>query len=204
MGLQIVTPPLTSPVSVVEARRQCRIHAEDATYDADLEAYIAAAVSHMDGPKGVLQRCLEPQTWDLTLDSFSDSIRLPLGPVLEVDEVKYYDEGGDEQTLDAEFYTVDLASSPQWLVLNDSYSWPATLSAVNAVRIRFTAGYRGELDSGSYVPAVPMALRQAILLLVGHWFAHREAVNVMSTGQIKEIPLAFDALVKPYKTVVFA
>lgn len=37
----------------------------------------------------------------------------------------------------------------------------------------------------------------AMLLLVGHWFANREAVNV---GNItSQLPLGFDALVSPYR-----
>lgn len=204
MGLSLVTPPLTMPISIEQARMQCRIHSSDTRYDTELEGYIAAATSYLDGKDGILQRCLEPQTYDLLLDEFSDSIELPLGPVLEVVEVAYFDEAGDEQTIDEDAYTVDLASEPQWLVRNTSFTWPATLSAVNAVRVRYTAGYLGELDSATYISAAPKSLQQAILLLVAHWFSAREAVNIMSTGQITSIPLAFEALVKPYKKAVFA
>ncbi|WP_333603001.1 head-tail connector protein [Pantoea eucrina] len=39
-------------------------------------------------------------------------------------------------------------------------------------------------------------VRTAMLLLVGHWFANREAVSDKS---LSEIPLAVNALLQPYK-----
>lgn len=38
-------------------------------------------------------------------------------------------------------------------------------------------------------------LKQAILMLVGHWYNQREAVG---QANLAEVPLAFEALVKPY------
>lgn len=204
MGLIIATPPSTEPVSLAEAKRQCRVHTSDTTYDAEIQAYLNAAISHLDGPDGVLQRALEPQTWDLFLDEFSDTIELPLRPVISVDTILYYDTDGIQQGVNEDSYTVDLASESAWVVPNSDFSWPETQDSINAVQIRFTAGYEGELDSGSYVSATPDAIRQAILLLVAHWFSHRSAVEMVSSGDLVNVPLAFDALVGPYKRLILA
>jgi Phage gp6-like head-tail connector protein len=50
-------------------------------------------------------------------------------------------------------------------------------------------------------PAIrPASLDHAVLLLVGHWYANREAVI---TGTIAStVPMAFDALVAPHRGCV--
>lgn len=198
MGMVRISPPTTSPVSLIEAKRQCRILPEDDTFDAELAVLIDAATSHLDGKDGVLGGvCLEPQQWELVLDYWSDVIELPIGPVLSVDSISYLDTDGLLQPLSGSSFSTDLASSSAYVVRNTEASWPTLLDAVNAVRVRFTAGHRGTGSGDSYVSAVPAALRQAILLLVGHWFVNREAV---ATGTIAtELPMAVKSLIQPYQ-----
>ncbi len=43
---------------------------------------------------------------------------------------------------------------------------------------------------------LPPALRQAVLLLVGHWYNQREDATI---GQMNSIPMGFEALVRPYQ-----
>lgn len=45
---------------------------------------------------------------------------------------------------------------------------------------------------------LPAVLKQAALLLIGHWYANREAVNTASTS---ELPLGFNALVASVREV---
>ncbi|MCW1431398.1 head-tail connector protein [Novosphingobium sp. JCM 18896] len=197
MGLKLITPPTTSPVSLDDAKRQVRVHTSDNTFNAELQAYIDAATNHLDGPNGILDRVLEPQVWELTLDAFTDSIEIPLRPVISVESIKYSDADGAEQTLNPDAYTVDLSSSTAWVVRNSAESYPQTVDGINAVRVRFTAGYA---LSGSE-SGVPAALKQAILLLVGHFFENKAAVSV---GNPTEVPLAFNALVMPYRRLAIA
>lgn len=159
MGLTLVTPPTAMPVTIQEAREQVGLHSTDTAYDAQINGYIASATDDLDGPDGKLGCALMPQTWAYSLDAFTDTIELPLGPVTEITSVKYYDADGVQQTVDAEFYTSDLSGTRPWVVLNGGYSWPATLDGINAVTIQFKAG-RG----------APPAVKQAILLQIDHWF----------------------------------
>ena len=53
--------------------------------------------------------------------------------------------------------------------------------------ITITAGYRTPAD-------VPAAIRQAMLLLVAHWFDHRNAAPDRSA-----LPMAVDALLAPFR-----
>ncbi|MBQ6577214.1 MAG: phage gp6-like head-tail connector protein [Bacteroidales bacterium] len=43
---------------------------------------------------------------------------------------------------------------------------------------------------------LPFRLRQAVLLLAGHWYNQREAVSGV---QMHSVPFALDALVKPFR-----
>lgn len=199
MSLTLITPPVTEPVTLADARRQCRIHSSDTTYDAELQGYLDAAVSHVEE---TLSIALEPQTWRVTLDAFDGNIALPLGPAIEIDSVSY--DAGDVTftTIDAADYVLRRLSSLEAEIVPAS-SWPTAVTGMGKVIVDFTVGYEGELDSATYTSGVPAGLRQAILLLVGHWFKHKEAVAI-GTNDPVSLPLAFDALVQPYKRPVLA
>ena len=44
-------------------------------------------------------------------------------------------------------------------------------------------------------------VRVAMLLVVAHWFKHREAVTEATSSGAKDLPLAFDALINPYRWI---
>ncbi|MFN9743031.1 MAG: head-tail connector protein [Acidobacteriota bacterium] len=188
MGYRLITPPAAFPVTLAEAKAQCRVdHADD---DAILNRLIAAATSYLDARAGVLNRCLINQTWELTLDAFPpDEIQIDLGPVQSIVDVNYDDPSGAAQSLVVTSYILDAASPTAWVVSQDD--WPATIEAVNAVRVRFIAGY------GGTSAAVPDAIRHAILMLVSHWYENREAVGQPQA----ELPMAVTALLAPYRAI---
>ena len=164
MGLSLITPPADYPVTLAEACTWLR--REVGEDDARINALIAAATGYMDGANGILGRAIVSQTWDYVLDAFTTTIKLPLGPVSSVTSVKYIDAAGDEQTLSADYYSTDLVSDPQWIVLNSDYSWPSTIDAVNAVTIRFVAGYA----------TVPDPIKQAIMFMVSAMYDNGGAI----------------------------
>jgi uncharacterized phiE125 gp8 family phage protein len=179
MGYQLIVPPAVYPVTLAEAKAQCRVDHDDE--DAFIQRLIAAATGHFDARSGVLGRCLISQTWEMVLDEFpAGALELPLGPVQSVVSVEYDDPSGVAQTVAASTYTVDTTS----------LSAP-TLDNINAVRVRFVSGY------GSTPAAVPDAIRHAILMLIGHWYENREAVAPGSPSA--PLPMAVDALVAPYR-----
>lgn len=188
MGLSIITPPTVEPVTLEEGKAQVNYTADDR--DEYLTSLIVAATRHVEK---VLDLSLMARTYRLTLDAFSDYIELPRGPVQSVTSVGYVDADGETQTAATSLYSTDLASSRQWIVRNSGESWPATLDGVNAVTVEYVAGY-------DTLPAELADLKHAILLLVGWWFSQREAVNVGNI--VNEVPLAFDALIQPYRRVL--
>ncbi|MBA3576189.1 MAG: phage head-tail connector protein [Sphingomonas sp.] len=176
-------------MSLVEAKLHLGVTSAD---DDDLiSTFIKAATGYLDGYSGILGRCLITQTWELTLDRFpSSEVKIPIGPLQSIVSVKYDDADGIEQTVAPADYDADIVSADGW-VLPIDVAWPSTYDAVNAVRIRFVAGYGAAAD-------VPAPLKVAILLMVGHWYANREAVGV---GSLAELPMGAAALLAPYRRI---
>lgn len=188
MGLSIVTPPTAEPVTLAEAKAQCRVKHSDE--DALIQQLTVAATRHIER---TLSLALMARTYRLTLDQFADSIELPRGPVQSVTSVEYLDADGVSQALPSNYYSTDLVSPSAWLVRNRDSSWPTVLDGVNAVSVTYIAGF-------DELPAEYADLKHAILLLIGHWYANREAVNVGTS--VTELPMAVDALIQPYRKVL--
>ena len=137
--------------------------------DTAIAAIIRAATEDIDGPGGWLGRALGPQTLELTAAGFSEIarcgvIRLPYPPLISVLSVKYLDARGIEQTLDPASYRVNETS----LMLSPGETWPATNAAVDAVRVRFRAGYNGVSGAAvgeNQTGSIPERARQAIILM---------------------------------------
>lgn len=179
--LKLATAPAAEPVSLTEAKAQLRV---DFTDDDDLiDAVITAA---RETAELVTRRAFINQTWDLYLDAFPGEgrIDLPLPPLVSVTGVYYTPVDSSEATFAAAGYVVDDKGEPGGVVLKDGYSWPADeLAIVNGVRIRFVCGY------GAAATYVPTRYRQAIKLLIGHFYENREDVVVGQGLTIDKLPL---------------
>lgn len=193
-NLRLIDAPVVEPITLAEAREQLRLIASGspATHPEDslIEVLITAARQHLDGRDGWLSRCLITQTWELVLDRFPlNEIRLPLAPVQDVDSIKYDDVNGAEQTVSPSDYVVDTVSEPGWVVPVSGVVWPTTMDTINAVRVRFTAGYGDTADD------VPEPIKWAIRLIVAHLYQNREPMNFENS--------AVETLLKPFQVGFF-
>jgi uncharacterized phiE125 gp8 family phage protein len=156
MSLTLITAPAAEPVTLAEAKLQCRIDGTE--LDAMLARYIAGARDAAEHKLG--GRKLINQTWELALDAFPVAeIDLRLAPVASITSVKYIDVAGVEQTLASNAYTLDAATLPAWLLPAYGTEWPATLDTANAVKVRFVVGYGAD---GTTVPP------KVVLWLLAH------------------------------------
>jgi len=179
----LVTPPAATPVSLAEAKAACRVlHSDEDTY---ITLLIAAAVGMLDGPSGYLAQAIVAQSWTLTSGptGISGKITLPFGPVSAVTAIKTHDGTalntatlGDFRVLTSKFRTT---------IEPISGSWPTMADRDDALQITLTAG-------AANADAVGAHIKQAILLLVAHWFRNRETVLVGSIS--KEIEMGLQAL----------
>jgi uncharacterized phiE125 gp8 family phage protein len=78
----LVTPPTGEIVTVAEMKVHLRI-VDDTSHDAQLQAYINAAVAYLDGWRGVLGRCILAQDWSVTYDG-AGTYRLPMTDIIEI------------------------------------------------------------------------------------------------------------------------
>lgn len=179
MGLKVITPPTAEPVTVQDALAHCNIdHTDDNLL---LARYITAARERLE--KTTLRRALMPQTLRLTLDRFSSGILLPRPPAIEIDSITYIDTAGDEQTW--EDYHLDADREPARLEPAYGSTWPEVRCQSGAVKITYQAGYAN-------AAAVPQTTKLAILMLVAHWYEHRESVT--DEGRLSETPQSVDFL----------
>jgi uncharacterized phiE125 gp8 family phage protein len=171
-GLRLVTPPESEPLTIAEAKHHLRI-ADGVNHD---DHYVGSLIiAAREYVESYTNRQLLTATWDLTLDRFPHGvgpIYLPRAPLQSVVSVTYRDAAGVETVMEAANYEVNNAVEPGRIGLPwASGHWPIwSGSAASVVVVRFVAGYGSAGD-------VPKTLRQAMLLLVGHWFINREEVG---------------------------
>lgn len=178
MTLKLITGPATEPVTLAEARAQCRVDPDDTSEDSLLESLIAAA---REQAEHILGRALITQTWERVIDAFPPvEIELGMPPVLTVESVKYLDEGGDLQTIDSANYVLDNDDNAQgWVLPVADYDWPDTYDGANAVRVRFTCGYGTASD-------VPASVKHWMLVRVASLYKHREETSGQAVNAIPE------------------
>lgn len=212
MGLKLVTAPQDWPVTLEEAKAHLREDSDD--FDTTIEAFIAAATEYVDGPKGYLGRALIDQTWDYYIDGFpvydtscryyagsagwlqNNYIELPLPPLIEVIGVFYLNSSGVEQEFSSSSYVVDYASEPARISLKASGSWPSALTQMNAVRVRFRAGYLDQSVSPA-LDDVPFVIKAAILMYMADLYQNRE--NTIVGESAEELPFAAKMLLKSHR-----
>jgi uncharacterized phiE125 gp8 family phage protein len=164
------TSAIACPVTLAEAKLHLRVdHTDEDTY---IQTLIEAATGWAEEYTG---RAFSSSTWVKVLPEFpsEDEIILERAPLISVTSVVYRDEDNAAQTMAAADYQVDTRSEPGKIVLAKDTDWPDTYERIDAVAVTFTAGYS----------TVPAGVKQAILLMVGHMYAHREEVTVGVTSQ---------------------
>lgn len=182
--LTVTTPPATEPVTLAEMKLHSRI---DTLEDDDLIlGLISAARQHIEQMANIK---LITQTLALSIDELPDSGIIYLdGPVQSVDSIIYYNLAGNQQEWDNSLYQVDTSANPGRVMPAYDEDWPDVIDDYNSFIINYVAGY-GDAS------AVPAILKQAIKLLVGHWYNQRETV---SQAQSYEVPYAVENIVKMF------
>lgn len=166
MRVVVVTPP-APVVSYAEAVARLRL-AGGTDEQADVEGMIAAATALIDGPDGWLGRAIGEQILEACFDRFPTcgTVMLPYPPVAGIVSVKYDDTDGNEQTVPSTDYRLAGAR----LVLRAGKAWPSVAAEVEAIRVRYDAGYE----------TVPANIKSAILLMAGDQYRHRDTAPELS------------------------
>ena len=197
MRALVVIPP-DPVVTWAEAKAHLRLDGGD---ERDfVEALIAAATGHIDGPAGWLGRALGLQTIEVRLPSFGvTSIVLPYPPAVDIVSIEYVDGNGDVAILDDDDFVLSgPLLRPAW-----PNSWPTAQwrgCDGDAVRIQYRAGYAVNPDADPIIPNIPAPIRAAILLMVGDLYRFRTSASDMSIAPAS-IPMSttVESLLNPFR-----
>lgn len=175
--------PATEPLLLSEVKTHLRVDGTDE--DALIVSLIAAAREYVES---FTRRALITQTWTRRLGDFANTIDLPRPPLQSVSSITYTDLQGDSQTVTASVYDVDTDSEPGAVTLGYQQVWPSVRNERLPVTITYVAGYGTASD-------VPQAIKQAIMMLVAHWYEHRQFAG----DEMAELPMAVHSLLWPYR-----
>ena len=193
MRLSLVDHPDHEPLSLNEVKTHLKVETSVPDDDGLITSLITAARGHAERITG---RALMTQTWRLKLDQFPrwrGPIEIPLPPLQSVTSVTYRDANDAPQTWTASNYVVDAPAGPY---ATDGRVYPAfqieypeTVDRQDAVTVEFVAGYGTDDD-------VPIQLKQGLLLMIGHWYEHRESVSEVA---LSDIPQGAAFLLEPFQ-----
>lgn len=177
--------PAEAIISVADFKTNNNIaHADDDTLIGGL---VAAAEAMLDGPRGRVGKCLVNQTWAYSVRCADDRLSLPAVPAVSITSVSYFDGAGDEQTLNLDGFWFQKSEDWAYLEPKSGFAWPALEDRADALTVTYVAGFGANAD------AVPANLKQAALLMVGHWYENRE--DTTYDKALREIPMGAASLI---------
>lgn len=219
LNYRMITGPTVEPITLDVAKQHLRVDFSDD--DALISALITAAREYCEN---YTHRAFFTQTWQLSLDYFpfwspsgtidtrshasfplydayysQIAIRLPRPLLTSVQSITYIDTQNQQQTLPAEDYFVDVNSEPGRIVPAATTYWPYTsMYLPGSVKVTYTAASFGD---GVTINVMPVGITQAMLLMIGHLYANREA---SSDKAMTTIPLGVACLLDPYRFQYFS
>lgn len=177
---RVTTSPVQEPVSIAEAKAHLRVTWGDE--DGLIGNLIKAAREMVESDAEI---SLLPQTLTWYIDAFPAwEICLRRPPVNSISSITYLDQDGTSQTLSASDYRFDGYSRPARITPAYNEEWPDTYQVTNAVTIVAAAGYTS-------VSEIPQLAKQAVMMLVSHWYRNRDSVSQTMTYDVK---LSYDSI----------
>ena len=188
MSSILLTAPAAEPLALDDARAFLRVDAHDD--DELIAALIAAARLAVETQT---RRALITQGWRLTLDGWPADGRITVrpGPLRVLSAARVFDLDGNATTLDLQHFVPDLGASAlvvaPWAMMQ-----PTRLAA--GIALDVMVGY------GDTTADVPEPLRQAMRILIAHWYENRGLV-VPGAMSLATLPATASALMAPYRMV---
>jgi hypothetical protein len=169
-----ITEPAIEPVTVAEAKLHA--HIDHSVQDTMIASWIKSGRIQAEAFQ---RQVYISRIMEMSFDGFPTSpFEVPYHPLIQLISIKYYDslnaetilyydgynpvttteEGGEEPTTNTDFL-VDINGNPGRVSLAYSKLWPSvTLRPIDAVRVRFAAGYGLDAED------VPENVKDAIML----------------------------------------
>lgn len=183
--LKRTVAPTVTPVTVADAKTHLRIDDSDSdSYISELIEVAAEAVTEMAG------KALITQTWQIKTGQVVGRAKLylPFAPVQSITSIAYFDADDASQSADTADYALKGDDDRAWIEPVGMGQWPSMYDRTDALTVTYVAGY------GASPSNVPANLRQAVKMLVGHWYENREAAN-HTAAMVHEIPFGVREMV---------
>lgn len=189
MTLVLTSGPGLEPVSLAEAKAHLRV--EDDAEDTLIASLIVTSRLHIEA---VLGMAFLTQEWSWIIDAWPDLavLRLPLRPVQAITRIRIFGEDGSATSVPPDRYLLDGLGAPARLVRRRGRVWPQPGISASGIEIGLRVGFASKAQD------VPHPLRQAVLLLVAHWYEHREPGELGSPAI--PVPDEVSRLVAPYRS----
>jgi uncharacterized phiE125 gp8 family phage protein len=186
MSSILLTGPAVEPVSLAEAKAFLRVEHDD-----DDDVIASLIVSARIYAEAQTRRAMITQSWRLTRDAWPQTGRIAVrpAPLQSLEAARVHDGEGEPIELDVAGFFVDVAGSE---LVFAPWVMPQPGQTAAGIELDVTLGF------GDAAVDVPEPLRQAIRLLVGHWYENR---GLVSPGAAPLLPLTVPALLAPYRMV---
>lgn len=179
----VSTAPASEPVTTAEAKTHLRVSGSDE--DTYIDSLVTSARQWVELYTGL---ALITQTITEKWDDFPcerEAIPLRIAPVIGSLSITYKATDGTNTTWSSSEYLTSLAMPEPIIAPAQGYYYPTPIAEIAAVSIQYSAGYGA-------ASAVPKAIKQAILLLVGDMYEQRQ-------DTVKQLPTAAERLLQPFK-----
>jgi uncharacterized phiE125 gp8 family phage protein len=178
---KIVSRSDTAILTLAEAKSHLRVTFEDE--DGLISGLISAATDYIEA---VIECPVTEAAMTLNFDTDSsepfDRVYIRVRNATSVTEVSF-----DGQAADTGTYALNSLQSLPFVQLNTSVK-------ASQINVLFTAGFT----------EVPASIRQAALLIIGHWYKNTDAVTNGTNDQPYVLPLAVDSLLSRFKVEAIA
>lgn len=183
----LLSAPAVEPIALADMKAFLRV--ETADDDAIIAALIAGSRIHVEVQT---RRALITQSWRLSRDSWPAAGRLEVlpAPLQTLSAARVYDADGIANDIDMQAFVPDPAAS---VLAFAPWALPVPGRRAAGIELDVVVGY------GDDASDVPESMRQAIRLLVAHWYENRSLVASGTSGVA--LPQTVAALLAPYRVL---
>lgn len=165
-------------ISLEEAKNHVKALPDDT--DNELIANLVCAAREYC--EGITGRAITDRNITAYPDELMQGMCLPKPPVRSIKSITVYDSEGKPHTISD--YTLDKDSGQLYFGRMPGMK----MRSVDPIEIEYSAGYE----------QIPAMMKQAMLLMIGHWYINRESVVVGSNATV-DVGLTTKDLLRQYK-----
>lgn len=182
----VVAAPSGEAITTAEARKQCDIVGSD--HDTYLDALITAARQKWERDTDrIVMQCTVVEKRD---DWGNEIIELTRSPVQSITSIYYFDANQNNTLLASSQYVLDTHLPRPSIYPAYDIDWPTLRGWPGDITITYVAGYSSAAN-------VPQIWKQAMLMLIGHWFETRSTVAFGASPT--EVPQGYERIVENYR-----